>query len=210
MTKPKPSDCRFAYESLDVCLHSSVLVSFCVVHCAFLFNGFVCFFVFVFLTLNQKWGLVNMAVSVAVYVCMHFCMLAYMRWTRKVCCLFVCLLVFLLVWFLSYGEYGVGQCVSALSVCYWNVQPLTSMSQTKPTKQHHWLHSSEPPLSEQVDIFTWNLFPFSFLFFFYYVNFLHWQSILELKSWVWSYYLFDSLVFKVHDIIWWHRLSIFT
>lgn len=71
MTKPKPSDCRFAYESLDVCLHSSVLESFCVVHCAFLFNGFVCFFVFVFLTLNQKWGLVNMAVSVAVYVCMH-------------------------------------------------------------------------------------------------------------------------------------------
>ncbi len=146
-----------------------------------------------------------MAVSVAVYVCMH--LYACLHAMNKKGVLFV-YWFFPLVSFLFYGEYGVGQCVSALSVCYWNVQSLTSMSQTKPTKQHHWSHSSEPPLSEQVDIFTWNLFlVFSF---FYIVNFLHWQSILELKSWVWSYYLFDSLVFKVHDIIWWHRLSIFT
>lgn len=49
----------------------------------------------------------------------------------------VCLFTGISVGFVSVdGEYGVGQCVSALSVCYWNVQSLTSMSQTKPTKQH--------------------------------------------------------------------------
>lgn len=46
----------------------------------------------------------------------------------------VCLLVFLFILFPFYGEYGVGQCVSALSVCYWNVKSLTSVSQ-KQTNQ---------------------------------------------------------------------------
>lgn len=177
----------FVYIRLYLSLFVLCIVLFCLMVCLF--------FCFCFLNLKPE-----MRSSKYGSKCGCLCLHAFVRLLtcdeqeRRV----VCLLVFPLVSFLFYGEYRVGQCVSALSVCYWNVQSLTSMSQTKPTKQHHRSHSSEPPL-----IWTSGHFylkpVFLFCLFFYIVNFLHWQSILELKSWVWSYYLFDSLV-------WWHNL----
>lgn len=122
---------------------------------------FVCFSVF--LTLNQKWGLVNMAVSVAVFVSACFCSLAYMRWARKACCLFIGIFFFILLWF-SWGIWSWPVCVCI--VCLLLERNSPQCLQSKPTKQHHWSHSSQPPLSEQLDIWPETCFlVFSFFYF---------------------------------------------
>lgn len=195
MTKKNPSVCHFAYKSLETTLVVSTFIctsceSFCVVHCAFLFNGFLFLCVFFVLTLNQKWGLVNMAVSVAVYVSACVCTLAYMWWPRKACC---CLFIGVFVHFVSvlWGIWSWPVCVCI--VCLLLERTVTHLSVSKTNQPNN---TTDRILVNRLYLNKWTFLPetcFLVFSFFYIVNFLHWQSILELKSWVWSYYLFDSL-----------------
>lgn len=165
--------------------------SFCVVHCAFLFNGFLFLCVFFVLTLNQKWGLVNMAVSVAVYVSACICTLASVRWPRKACS--CCLFIGVFVHYVSvlWGIWSWPVCVCI--VCLLLERTVTHLSVSKTNQPNN---TTDRILVNRLYLNKWTFLPetcFLVFSFFYIVNFLHWQSILELKSWVWSYYLFDSL-----------------
>ncbi len=134
------------------------------------------------------------------------CTLAYMRWTRKACCLFTGFSSWFRFCFMGNMELA-SVCLHCLSVTGTYSHSPQCLKQNQPN------NTTDRILVNRLYLNKWTFLPetcFLVFSFFYIVNFLHWQSILELKSWVWSYYLFDSLVFKVHDIIWWHRLSIFT
>lgn len=167
MTKKNPSVCHFAYKSLETTLLVSTFIctsceSFCVVHCAFLFNGFLFLCVF---CLNLKPEMRSskygskcgcLCVCMYLYACLHVM-------TKKGVLLFV-YWCFCLFCFRFMGNMELASvCLHCLSVTgTYSHSP--QCLKNKPTKQHHWSHSSEPPLSEQVDIFTWNLFSCFFLF----------------------------------------------
>ncbi len=120
-----------------------------------------------------------MAVSVAVYVCMH--LYACLHAMNKKGVLFV-------YWFFRWFRFCFMGNMELASVCLHclsvtgTLQSLTSMSQTKPTK-----HTTDRILVNRLYLNKWTFLPetcFLVFSFFYIVNFLHWQSILELKSWV--------------------------